>query len=156
MPEGYARAPVLLLGRDDVEVGGELRLAVQRVLHVDRVVLAVGPEQAEEDGRPADGAELALLLEVLRELEGVRLDLVVDALSLRHAVHEHAVGRLGAARQVDGPALARLHASESRTRRRASYDDSSPRSSTVRRRSRPVYALAEPSPWMSTPPRPAS
>src|SRR4051794_41942813 len=62
MPEGYARAPVLLLGRDDVEIGGELRLAVQRVLHVDRVVLAVGPEQAEEYGGPAGAAGLALPL----------------------------------------------------------------------------------------------
>src|SRR4051812_13481412 len=108
MPEGYARAPVLLLGRDDVEVGGELRLAVQRVLHVDRVVLAVGAEQAEEYGSPADAAELALLLEVLRELERVAHDLVVDALGLRHAVHEHAVGLLRAAWERNGPALARL------------------------------------------------
>src|SRR4051812_18167173 len=98
MREGYARAPVLLLGRHDVEVGGDLRLAAERVLHVDRVVLAVGAEQAEEDRRPADAAELALLLEVPRELERVADDLVVDALGLRHAVDEHAVGRLGAAR----------------------------------------------------------
>src|SRR3954463_1306847 len=98
MREGYARAPVLLLGRDDVEVGGYLRRAGQRVLHVDRVVLAVGAEQAEEDRRPADAAELALLLEVLRELERVADDLVVDALGLRPSVDEHAVGRLGAAR----------------------------------------------------------
>src|SRR3954454_9586811 len=80
MREGYARAPVLLLGRDDVEVGGDLLLPAQRVLHVDRVVLAVGTEQAEEDGRPADAAELALLLEVPRELERMAHDLVVDAL----------------------------------------------------------------------------
>src|SRR3954449_6563244 len=118
--EGDARAPVLLLRRDDVEVGGDLRPAGQRVLHVDRVVLAVGAEQAEEDGRPADAAELALLLEVPRESELVADELVVDPLGLRHAVHEHAIGRLGAAWQVDGPALARLHAAESRTRRSAS------------------------------------
>src|SRR4051794_22094232 len=114
MREGYARAPVLLLGRDDVEVGRELRLAVQRVLHVHRVVLAIGAEEAEEDGCPADAAELALLLQVPRELQRVVLDLVVDAFSLRHAVHEHAVGRLGATRQVDGPAgtLREAHAAE--------------------------------------------
>src|SRR4051794_34441692 len=120
MPEGYARAPVLLLGRDDVEVGGELRLAVQRVLHIHRVVLAVGAEQTEEYGGPADAAELALLLEVLGEPELVADQLVVHALGLRDAVHEHAVGRLRATREVDGPALAGLHPPESRTRRRAS------------------------------------
>src|SRR3954451_1083273 len=119
MRKGYARAPVLLLGRHDVEVGGELRVAVQGVLNVDRVVLPVGAEQTQEDGRPADAPELPLLLEVLRELERVAHDLVVDALGLRHAVHEHAVRRLGAARKVDGPAFAGLHPPESRTRRRA-------------------------------------
>src|SRR3954468_11827780 len=108
MREGYARAPVLLLGRDDVEVGGDLRPAGQRVLDVDRVVLAVGAEQAEEDAGPADAAELALLLEGLREREGVPVELVVDALGLRHAVHEDAVRRLGAARQRHHPALVRV------------------------------------------------
>src|SRR3954447_15004592 len=86
MRGGYARAPVLLLGRDDVEVGGDLLLAVQPVLHVDRVVLSIGAEQPEEDARPADASELALLLEVLRELERVTHDLVVDALGLRDPV----------------------------------------------------------------------
>src|SRR4051794_41921209 len=79
MREGYARAPVLLLGRDDVEVGGELRLAVQRVLHVDRVVLAVGPEQAEEYGGPADAAEPSLLLEMLGGPERVAHPLVIHS-----------------------------------------------------------------------------
>ena len=52
--------------RDDVEVDGQPLLAAELVLDVHRVVLAVGAEQAEEDAGPADPAELALLLEVLR------------------------------------------------------------------------------------------
>src|SRR3954463_10090000 len=109
MRKGYAAAPgFLLAGRDDVEVDGQPVLAVQLVRDVPRVVLAVCAEQPEEDARPADPAELALLLEVLRERERVPVQRVVDTLRLRHAVHEHAVGRLGPARQRDDPALARV------------------------------------------------
>src|SRR3954463_12636500 len=116
MRKDYAAAPgFLLAGRDDVEVAGQPVLAVQLVLDVHRVVLAVGAEQPQEDARPADPAELALLLEVLREGQRVAVELVVDPLRLRHAVHEDAVGRLGAARQRNDPALLRrgsAHASE--------------------------------------------
>src|SRR5436853_7491219 len=52
--EGYARASAFLVGgRHDVEIGGQLRSAADRVLHVHRVVLAVGAEQAEQDAGPA-------------------------------------------------------------------------------------------------------
>src|SRR5205085_10695876 len=62
--KGYARASGFLVARrNDVEIRGELRLPVHSVLHVHRVVLPVGAEQAEEDARPPDGSEAALLRE---------------------------------------------------------------------------------------------
>src|SRR3954470_2025669 len=112
MVRGYARASGFLAGRHDVEVRRELLATVHDVLDVDRVVLPVGTEKAEEDGGPAHRPEAALLLQVPVERQRVPAHLVVDALRLRHAVHEHAVGRLGAPWEWDCPARSRLHAGE--------------------------------------------
>src|SRR4051794_24283391 len=136
--------------RDDVEVGRDPVLAPDAVLHVDRVVLAVGAEQAEEDRRPAGHAELALLLQVAAEDERTTLQRVVLSLRLRNPVHEDAVRRLGLSRQRHDPALLAHGAS---SRRSASYGDSPPCCTTRLRRTRPVNASDEPSPRTSTPAR---
>src|SRR5215207_654742 len=133
-------------GRNDVEARGHDVALAEPVLHVDGVVLPVGAEQAEEHRRPPAHAEL-LLLERLREVQLGTHDLVVPALRLRHAVHEHAVGRLGAARERNAP-----DAHESALRS-ASYADSPSRCSTSLRLTRPVKASLEPSPRTSTPAR---
>src|SRR4051812_27206292 len=62
---------------DDVEVRGHPLLAAEAVLHVHRVVLPVGAEQAEEDRRPAADPELALLLQMAPEDERAALHGVV-------------------------------------------------------------------------------
>src|SRR5688500_17137615 len=77
--------------------------AAEPVLNVDRVVLAVRAPQSQEDRRPAADPE-SLLLEWLREQQLAIADVVVLTLTLRHAVQEHPVGRLGTARERHAPA----------------------------------------------------
>jgi hypothetical protein len=56
---------------------------------VDRVVLPVGPGDAEEEREPAPEAQAALLREPTVEEELVPDHVVIAARLLRHAVHEH-------------------------------------------------------------------
>ena len=123
--------------------------AAQPVLHVDRVVLAVGAEQAEEDRRPAPEAELLLLQ---RRSKPARARRSRSPRPRSAAPRSRTPGRAARRRagQRDSPAPAghrQLPAQRvvGRLARRAARP--------ACRRSRPVKASLEPSPRTSTPAR---
>ena len=104
---------------DDGEVGDQLDLAVAAELEVDRLVLAVGAEEAEVHRQPAAGADL-LLDDRAGEDDLAARDRVVGALALLDAVDEDGERRFGARAAASPAARRRSCPSGSRCSRRSS------------------------------------
>ena len=73
---------------DQRQPGGDNPAAPRVVDHVDAVVLAIGPGDAEEEGQPPPEPQAPLLGELGSEDELVSLAPKITTLLLRHAVQE--------------------------------------------------------------------